>query len=35
MAPYLGWKAAQKKAAIVEYGRKVDAAKASAANLAH
>ena len=34
IAPYLGWKAAQKKQSIAAYLAKVDAAKDSAANLA-
>ena len=34
IAPYLGWKAAQKKQSIATYLAKVDAAKDSAANLA-
>lgn len=33
IAPYLGWKAAQKKASIVQYQELVDAAKKSAAKL--
>jgi glycerol-3-phosphate dehydrogenase len=33
IAPYLGWKAADKKASIAEYKKLVDAAKASAAKL--
>ena len=34
IAPYLGWKAAQKKQSIAAYLTKVSAAKESAANLA-
>jgi len=33
IAPYLGWKAAQKKSSIAEYEKLVDTATASAANL--
>jgi glycerol-3-phosphate dehydrogenase len=33
IAPYLGWKAAQKKASIAEYEKLVDTATSSAANL--
>jgi glycerol-3-phosphate dehydrogenase len=33
IAPYLGWKAADKKASIAEYKKLVDAAKAAAAKL--
>ena len=35
IAPYLGWKAVQKKQSIAAYLTKVEAAKESAANLAH